>query len=664
MKNLLPLFCFALLFATNLTAQNVGIGTSSPGTKLHVAGAIASTPNTDVAAASVTIPDNTSIFRLSAAVGTQANALSMAIPTEGQLLTIYNEDGDVATFAGQTIAATSGVASFQYINSAWRYVSSNQSGGGGSGINNSLSQQTSANYNIDGNGLLSGAGSQGTIGTGTPNASNGKYELTLTPNATISSGINISLSSPSTTAYGVNISASSVSVNGILVSNSTSSTSSSVYGMAGILSSTNIVSGYNAYRNGSGLSYGLYGINGTNGSYATNASTWAAFLQGRTVVSSESSPTSPVGTDLEVRNTTTGAGAPATIALRQTTSLGTIGNVLGDLNFGDNYVTTPQAQIQVQRDAAASSTSDMPTAMTFWTTPDASATLTERMRISNNGNVGIGMTAATTNTLDVTGGLTKTANFTNSLGTGIAVFGNSSAAASTSTGIGVVGSSSQTQGFGTWGQNLNASGTGILGVGNAQGPQYITTGSGGAFTGLALGVFAYATTTGAGQAIYTNLGGFITRVNYYNGTTQYKINGTGSVSTIVKDVSGSEVTLHCPETPEIYFQDFGEGELVNGRAHISIDPTFSKNITVNSMHPLRAFIQLNGDCKGVYTVNETQTGFDVIELQGGQSNVKFHWTVTANRADEDMGNGKISHNADMRFEKAGPHEPMGSLKQK
>jgi hypothetical protein len=201
-------------------------------------------------------------------------------------------------------------------------------------------------------------------------------------------------------------------------------------------------------------------------------------------------------------------------------------------------------------------------------------------------------------------------------------------------------------------------------VGSNQSPQYLTAGTGGAFTGLSTGLFSYAVTSGTGQAIYTNLGGFITRVNYYNGTTQYKINGSGSVSTIVKDTHGAQVTLHCPETPEIYFQDFGEGQLINGKAHINIDPTFSKNITVNNQHPLRAFIQLNGDCKGVYTTNETQTGFDVVELQGGQSNVKFHWTITANRADEDMGNGRVSHNADMRFEPAGAPEPMNTLKLK
>ncbi|WP_309613638.1 hypothetical protein [Flavobacterium sp.] len=230
--------------------------------------------------------------------------------------------------------------------------------------------------------------------------------LTINPNTNaIRSGIDMTMTNATATATGLNISAGNAFVNGISVNNSTTSTSASVFGIGSVLSATNIVSGYNAYRNGTGLSYGLYGVSGTNALYnETNTATYAGFLQGRAVISSESSPSSALGTDLEVRNTTTGAAAPATVSLRQTTALATTGNVLADLNFGDNYVTTPQARIRVLRDAAASSTSDMPTAMTFSTTSDAGATLTERMRIDNTGKVGVGTTAPTT-LVDVNGAL-------------------------------------------------------------------------------------------------------------------------------------------------------------------------------------------------------------------------------------------------------------------
>jgi hypothetical protein len=206
--------------------------------------------------------------------------------------------------------------------------------------------------------------------------------------------------------------------------------------------------------------------------------------------------------------------------------------------------------------------------------------------------------------------------------------------------------------FAFQGFNTNVTGTGVYGTGNNLVGSYLTAGSGGAFTGLATGVFAYSTTSGVGQAIYTNQLGAITRVNYWSGVLQYKILGTGTVSTIAKDVNGNKVVLHAPEAPEIYFEDFGQGELVNGKAHIEIDPIVAKNVTINEKHPLRVFIQLEGECNGVKVVNKTANSFDVVELANGNSSLTFQWHIVCNRADEDLGNGRISRNADARFENA------------
>ncbi|HQD34066.1 MAG TPA: hypothetical protein PKU81_01055 [Bacteroidales bacterium] len=203
-------------------------------------------------------------------------------------------------------------------------------------------------------------------------------------------GISIPMSGATSNAYAINVNSASANSRGYFYENTSTSTSNVFYGAGAQLSTTNIVSGYLGYRNSSGLSYGIYGINGTNDNYATNTNAWAAFIQGRAVISGESSPTSPLGVDLEIRNTTTGTGNPATLSMRQTTQESVSGKILARLNFGDNYTTDPQAQIQVLRDAAASSASDMPTAITFSTIADGSSALTERMRIANNGNVGIG----------------------------------------------------------------------------------------------------------------------------------------------------------------------------------------------------------------------------------------------------------------------------------
>lgn len=195
------------------------------------------------------------------------------------------------------------------------------------------------------------------------------------------------------TAYGVDVDAftnTNANIRGLRFRSSTTG-NGVFYGTGSELTATNIVSGYTGYRNSTGLSYGLYGVNGTNASYATNANTWALWSQGRAVISSETAPSSPLGVDLEIRNTSTGLRfPPATLSMRNTVSLATVGDTLGRIYFGDNYLTSSQSEIRVIRDAAASSASDIPTAMSFFTIPDAGSTLTERVRIANTGNVIIG----------------------------------------------------------------------------------------------------------------------------------------------------------------------------------------------------------------------------------------------------------------------------------
>jgi hypothetical protein len=312
----------------------------------------------------------------------------------------------------------------------------------------------------------------------------------------------------------------------------------------------------------------------------------------------------------------------------------------------------------------------------------------------------------------------------NSNAAGIGLAGQNSAAAGAGAGIGVYGATQQNLGFGLYGLNLNTTGTGILGIGNniltyvlpvggAGGAFYgnlqgaygyvagnggygvygkavnvtsaygvvgrannvsgsaPTSGAGGAFIGNSYGLSGYQFTTagqtaagyfisgdGAGGAFSTTL------VEAWSTTpTHYKIwqNVVGAVSTAVPDMNGNPATLHAIETPEFYFQDFGQGKLVNGKAHIDIDPILAKNVTINDKHPLRVFIQLEGDCKGVYVTNKTATGFDVMELGGGTSNVDFQWSVTCNVADAKIGS-RISKFSDLRFE-PGPINEAKSLRE-
>ncbi len=231
--------------------------------------------------------------------------------------------------------------------------------------------------------------------------------------------------------------------------------------------------------------------------------------------------------------------------------------------------------------------------------------------------------------------------------TGVGSVGVFSDNASTTAGaMGVLGQTAASSGAGT--------GAGVVGVSTAA-PASATTNIG--TVGVVGYVTSAATTPGGIYSLMKSGGYFETPEGYaYIGAntnnTQYKVLGTGTVSTIVNDINEKPVIMFAPESPEVLFQDYGKASLINGKAKISLDPTFAKNIIVDEKHDLRVFIQLEGDCKGVYVTNKSLNGFDVIELENGNSNVNFTYTVIANRKDEPK-----SQYQDLRF----PPAPRGGV---
>ena len=119
------------------------------------------------------------------------------------------------------------------------------------------------------------------------------------------------------------------------------------------------------------------------------------------------------------------------------------------------------------------------------------------------------------------------------------------------------------------------------------------------------------------------------KIAHWDGAKFYAILSTGVKSTVMPTSNGHRVLI-CPESPEAWFEDFGEGQLINGRAHIELDPLFLETVTINNQYPMKVFVQLNEDCNGVF-VKRGDTGFDVIELQKGQSNAHFTYRVVAKR---------------------------------
>jgi len=132
--------------------------------------------------------------------------------------------------------------------------------------------------------------------------------------------------------------------------------------------------------------------------------------------------------------------------------------------------------------------------------------------------------------------------------------------------------------------------------------------------------------TGTNYGVYGSAwGGSLNYGVYYSGG----LAGTGIKSCVVKTSQGPTL-LYCQESPENWFEDFGEGQLENGKAHVVLDGLFLETVTIDGTNPMKVFVQLEGDCNGVY-VSKGATGFDVIELKGGTSNVPFSYRIVAKR---------------------------------
>ena len=113
-------------------------------------------------------------------------------------------------------------------------------------------------------------------------------------------------------------------------------------------------------------------------------------------------------------------GNPNKILVRRTqgtqispTAITTTNTVLGRFDFEGYNGTgfTPAASIESTLDATGGTSTDMPGRLTFWTTPDGSGTMIERLRITNSGNVGIATTTPSEK-LDVSGNVKLTATTT------------------------------------------------------------------------------------------------------------------------------------------------------------------------------------------------------------------------------------------------------------
>ncbi|MFN0200172.1 MAG: hypothetical protein ACKVTZ_01555, partial [Bacteroidia bacterium] len=114
-----------------------------------------------------------------------------------------------------------------------------------------------------------------------------------------------------------------------------------------------------------------------------------------------------------------------------------------------------------------------------------------------------------------------------------------------------------------------------------------------------------------------------------DGTGATKIEGTGSVSEIIPTPNHGRVKLFCPEAPEYWYQDYGSVNLVNGFAHVELDPILAEIVVVNEENPIRVFATPVNMLyfEGVTITNQTATGFDLVELNGATHSGKVDYQL-------------------------------------
>lgn len=103
--------------------------------------------------------------------------------------------------------------------------------------------------------------------------------------------------------------------------------------------------------------------------------------------------------------------------------------------------------------------------------------------------------------------------------------------------------------------------------------------------------------------------------------------GTKSASVTIQD---EQRLMYAIESPEVWFEDFGEGRLENGSAVVTIDPLFAEAANLEAYH---VYVTPLGDCQGLYVSNKTATSFEVHELGSGSADVAFDYRIVAHRAD-------------------------------
>ena len=221
---------------------------------------------------------------------------------------------------------------------------------------------------------------------------------------------------------------------------------------------------------------------------------------------------------------------------------------------------------------------------------------------------------------------------TTSSTTGAGVVGFAGLSTFVPTNVGVYGRASADFGMGVRGQIPVSTGASTIAV---YGENFSSNAGPGPGAG-GFGVYGYsdkghglvgATGTAGGGAV---IGSTNSVAGAYAGVFFGPLVVTGAKSAAVPHPDGSHRLLYCVESPESWFEDFGNATLARGCANVTIDPEFALVADLSDYH---VFITPYGSTKGLHVAERTPMGFTVEEHEGGHADIAFAWRLVAKRKD-------------------------------
>jgi hypothetical protein len=131
---------------------------------------------------------------------------------------------------------------------------------------------------------------------------------------------------------------------------------------------------------------------------------------------------------------------------------------------------------------------------------------------------------------------------------------------------------------------------------------------------------------------------------------------SGAKSAVVQHEDGDHRRFFSLECPESWFEDFGEAELVDGKAAVRLDAEFAQFVDTSRYH---VFLSSYGEAEGLHVSRRHDAGFEV-SSKSATERAPFSFRVVARRKDvakERMPKVKLPKlNA---VDSAAPHAPAG-----